>query len=460
VKPPRHLLLSIFVLSAAAEGRVTEFMLDNGLKVLVKEDHRAPIVVSQVWYRVGASYEHDGITGISHALEHMMFKGTDRYPAGEFSRIIAENGGTENAFTGLDYTAYFQSLEKSRLEVSFELEADRMRNLALPEEEFAKEIEVVKEERRLRTEDQQEAFAYEVVMATAFQTGPYRQPVIGWMADLETLTAARLREWYRRWYAPDNAVLVVAGDVQPESVHALAQKHFGSLEAERVPPPPARLEVAQAGIKRVTVKRPAEVPYLIMAWKVPVLNMLPAEGIEPWEPYALEVLAGILDGGASARFATRLVRGSETAAAVSASYDFNARLESLFMVDGTPGQGTDVAGLEAAVREQIEGLRNELADPQELDRVKAQVVSADVYQRDSVFFQAMILGMLETVGLPWTVADEYVERVQAVTAEQVRTVARKYLIDDRLTVGELVPLPMDPAAQPRRAAPEDHGHVR
>ncbi|MDE0284102.1 MAG: pitrilysin family protein, partial [Gammaproteobacteria bacterium] len=278
------------------QAEVHEYNLENGLKLLVKEDRRAPVVVSQIWYRIGSSYEHDGITGISHALEHMMFQGTKKYPGGEFSRIIAENGGNENAFTGKDYTAYFQTLEKSRMEVSFRLEADRMRNLLLSEQEFEKEIEVVKEERRLRTEDNPVAYLYETALATAFQTSPYRHPIIGWMADLDAMRIGDLRVWYDRWYAPNNAILVVAGDVDHEAVYSLAQKHFGPVKAR--PPAAARAlpELPQQGIKHVTVKRPAELPHLLMAYKTPVLRA-GAEAPASWEPYALEVLAGVLDGG-------------------------------------------------------------------------------------------------------------------------------------------------------------------
>jgi len=449
------------LLAPGVHAAVSEFTLGNGLKVLVKEDRRAPVVVTQVWYKVGSSYEYDGITGISHALEHMMFKGTDKHPAGQFSRIISANGGSENAFTGADYTAYFQTLEKSRLEVSMELEADRMRNLTLPPEEFEKEIKVVQEERRWRTDDEPQAYAQEVAMATAFQTSPYRQPIIGWMADLEQMKVGELQTWYRRWYAPNNAVLVVVGDVRPEAVRALAEKHFGALKPEDVAAPQPRPEVEQAGLKRVTVQRPAELPYLIMGWKVPVLNDARAAdgGVHEWEPYALDVLGGILDGGSSARFASRLVRGSEVAAAISADYSLGSRLGTLFTVDGTPAQGHDIASLEAAVRAQIEDLKQKLVEASELERVKAQVVSRDVYQRDSVFYQAMILGVLETVGLPWQLTEEYVERIKAVTAEQVREVAQRYFNDDRLTVAVLDPLPIDPE-RPPRSAPGDMGHVR
>lgn len=454
------LVLVLALATLAAHADVTEFTLGNGLKVLVKEDHRAPVVVTQVWYKVGSSYEHDGLTGISHALEHMMFKGTEKHPAGEFSRIIAANGGSENAFTGSDYTAYFQTLEKSRLEVSLELEADRMRNLTLPPAEFDKEINVVKEERRWRTEDEPQAYAFEVAQATAFQTSPYRHPIIGWMADLDAMKDAELQQWYRRWYAPNNAVLVVVGDVRPDAVRALAEKYFGPLQPEDVAPPQPRPEIPQAGLKRVTVKRPAELPYLIMAWKTPVLNSArePDSGVAGWEPYALDVLAGILDGGSSARFATKLVRGQEVAADIGAEYQLAARLDNLFTIDGTPSQGHDIAALEAAVRAQLEELKQNLVEPAELERVKAQVVSHDVYQKDSVFYQALVLGIFEAVGLPWQLSEEYVDRVKAVTAEQVREVARRYFDDEGLTVAVLDPQPIDPNRPPH--GPEDMGHVR
>ncbi len=443
------LLGLILIVPSLANAKVTEYQLENGLKLLVKEDHRAPIVVTQVWYKVGGSYEHDGITGISHALEHMMFKGTEKYPNGEFSRIISENGGSDNAFTGPDYTAYFQTLEKSRLEISFKLEADRMRFLTLPKEEFAKEIEVVKEERRWRTEDKPQSYAYEVAMATAYQTSPYRYPVIGWMQDLDNMTIEDLSAWYQKWYAPNNATLVIAGDVNPDEVFALAKKYFGPLPKGEPISVKSLDEVDQKGEKRVTVKRPAELPYLMMAFKTPVVKPgSEKQENHDWEPYALEVLAGILDGGSSARIASRLVRGSEIAAGASAGYRMVSRLDNLFIMSGTPSKGKTVEELETALRNEIKDLQDNPVTKEELQRVKAQVISSDVYEKDSVFYQAMILGTLETVGLSWRLADVYVDSIKTVTAEQVMAVAKKYLVDDRLTVAELDPQPMD--GQPRR----------
>ena len=447
------------LLSFSSLAAVHEYQLNNGLKILVKQDHRAPVVVSQVWYKVGGSYEYDGITGISHALEHMMFKGTEKYSAGEFSRIISENGGRDNAFTGPDYTAYFQTLENSQLKISFMLESDRMRNLILPPEEFKKEIEVVKEERRWRTEDNPESYVYEVAMATAYQTSPYRFPVIGWMHDLDKMAIEDLSDWYQKWYAPNNATLVVAGDVKPDEVYALAKKYFGPLPKGDPIIVDDHVEVEQRGMKRVKVKRPAELPYLMMGYKVPSekADNINSQTDYDREPYALEVLAGILSGGNAARFSSRLVRGTEVAANASSSYRMASRLDSMFLLSGTPSVGKSVKDLELAFRKEIIDLQSNLVTEEELQRVKAQVVSSDVYEKDSVFYQAMIVGILETIGLPYQLADSYVERVNAITAEQVQAVAKKYFIDDRLTVAELEPLPMD--NKPRRRPAGDSGRV-
>ncbi len=428
--------------AAGDAGPVHERTLANGLKVIVKEDHRAPVVVSQVWYKVGASYEHDGITGISHVLEHMMFKGTPKHPAGEFSRIIADNGGRENAFTAYDYTAYFQQLEKSRLPISFELESDRMRNLSLPPQEFAKELKVVMEERHLRTDDNPQALTYEQFNAAAFQLSPYHNPVIGWMDDLKYITVDDLRKWYQTWYAPNNATLVVVGDVLPQQVFEEAEQWFGPLKPSVITPPKPRIEPEQIGERRIVVKAPAELPYLVMGYKVPVLKTAK----ESWKPYALEVLAAVLDGGDSARFARELVRGQQIAAGVSAGYDLTARLDDVFSFSGTPARGHTVKELEQAIHAQIERLKREPVSAAELARIKAQVTAAKVYEQDSVFYQAMQIGMAETVGLGWRVIDEYPQHIAAVTPEQVMAVAREYFTDDHLTVAVLDPQPRDPNA--------------
>ncbi|MFU8788808.1 MAG: M16 family metallopeptidase [Methylobacter sp.] len=435
-------LLWLPIFASQAATNVSEHVLGNGLKVLVKEDHRSPVAVSQVWYKVGSSYEPGGITGISHMLEHMMFKGTDKHPAGEFSRIIAENGGDENAFTGTDYTAYFQTMEASRLEVSFELEADRMRNLHLLAEELKKELEVVTEERRMRTDDNPQAKMQEHFMAMAYTNSPYKNPVIGWPSDIANYTVEDLQAWYQRWYAPNNATLVVAGDVEPKAVFALAEKYFSPLKPSDIKAVKPQDEVEQLGVRRMTVKLPAKLPYLLMGYKVPVLKTAEHE----WEAYALEVLAGVLDGGSSARLSSGLVRGKQLAVAAGAGYGLASRLPGLFTLDATPAAGKTVWDLETALKNEITDLQIKLVDKDELQRIKAQVLAAAVYERDSNFYQAMQLGMLETVGLGWQKADDYVSKVSQVTAEQVREVARKYLVEDKLSVAYLQPLPINEGA--------------
>jgi zinc protease len=436
-----YIIIFSLLSNLALAGGVYETTLDNGLRLIVKEDHRAPIVVSQVWYRIGGSYEQEGKTGISHFLEHLMFKGTTKYPAGEFSKIMTINGASENAFTGRDFTAYFQTLEKSRLSLSFEMEADRMSNLVWDEENFAKEKQVVMEERRTRVEDNPISLMYEHFQATAFQTSPYQHPLIGWMNDIKNFTLADLQNWYQRWYAPNNAIVVVVGDVEPQAVVKLAQRYFGALKPRSITPPVDRVEIEQLGIKRITVKKTAKLPYLAMGYKVPALATLPEES--RWQAYALEVLTSILDGGNSARFPKYLVRGEEVATTAGASYNMTSRLSDLLIFSGIPSQQHSIADLEAAIRAQIAALKTDLVEPAELQRVKNQLRAAKVYELDSQFYQGMQIGMLTTVGLEWQILDRYLDNIKAVTAEQIQTVARRYLIDDHLTIAVLEPLPFN-----------------
>lgn len=442
------LLLWLPIAAGNAAVQVAEKILANGLKVLVKEDHRSPVVVSQVWYKVGSSYEPGGITGISHMLEHMMFKGTDKHPAGEFSRIIAENGGDENAFTGQDYTAYFQTMEASRLAVSFELEADRMRNLHLLADELKKELQVVTEERRMRTDDNPQAKMSEHFNAMAYANSPYKNPVIGWPADIASYTVDDLQAWYQRWYAPNNATVVVVGDVDSKAVFALAEYYFGGLKTSDIKPLKPQTEIEQLGVRKMTVKAPAKLPSVVMGYKVPSLKT----AAHDWEAYALEVLAGVLDGGSSARLSKELVRGKQIAVAASAGYGLTSRLSDLFELEATPAEGKTVFELESALKDQVSRLQRQLVSAEELQRIKAQVLASAVYERDSDFYQAMQLGMLETVGLGWQKADDYVKKVNQVTAEQVREVARKYLLEDHLSVAYLDPQPINGQAAHNKGA--------
>lgn len=434
------------LLSAVAQANITEFKLKNGLKIIVQEDHRSPVVVTQVWYRAGSIDEVNGKTGVAHVLEHMMFKGTKAVKAGQFSRLIAAAGGKENAFTSTDYTCYFQQLEKSHLPLSFKLEADRMANLQLTKVDFDKEIKVVMEERRWRTDDKPQSQVYEAFQGAVYTAHPYARPVIGYMNDLENMTFEDAREWYDDWYAPNNATLVVVGDVKAEDVHKLAQQYFGKLKSKVLPVRKPQVEPLQMGERRVVVKAPAKLPYLLMGYHVPAL----VDTDKDWEPYALEVLAGVLSGNPAARLNQQLVRDTQLAIDVSAGYDILSRGKlSLFQLDGTPSEGKTVAELEQALIKQVEQVKTSGVTAAELDRVKAGVIAADVYKRDSMFYQGMQLGTIETIGFSWKILDDYPAKLRAVTPEQVQAVAIKYLRADNLTIATLDPQPMDPNAKPQ-----------
>ena len=438
-------LALICIGTPASAATVAQRTLPNGMTIIVKEDHRSPVAVSMVWYRAGSMDEVSGTTGVAHMLEHMMFKGTKKVPVGEFSRTIARAGGRENAFTSRDYTAYYQQLHKSKLPVALELEADRMTNLSFAEEEFTKESKVVMEERRSRTDDNPHSQLQEQLMATIYISHPYRSPVVGWMNDLQNMQLADARGWYEKWYAPNNATLVVAGDVKAEEVFALAEKLFGPIPAHMMPERKIHIEPRQFGIKRITVKAPAELPYLVMAYHAPVLRDVEKD----WEPYALFVLNGILDGNDASRLNRELVRKSRVANSANSSYDLINRGPALFFLDGVPAEGKTVTDVEAALREQIRLLVEQGVSDDELQRVKAQVTASQVYARDSVYYQAMRIGMLQTIGLPFDSSDRQVKKLQEVTADQVREVARKYLVDDNLTVAVLDPQPLPGGKRPR-----------
>jgi zinc protease len=442
------MLLSSFFLSQASladddKNQVHEFELDNGLKVLVKQDKRAPVAVIQVWYKIGTSYEHEGITGLSHALEHMMFKGTKKHESGEFEKMVSAIGARNNAFTSQDYTAYYEVLASDKLEQAIEIEADRMRNLVFDREEFKKEIEVVKEERRWRTDDKPSSLTREQFNAIAFLNSPYRAPVIGWMVDLEGMKVEDAIAWYKKWYTPNNATLVVVGDVEPDKVFAMAKKYFSVYASNDLPEVKARTEVEQKGIRNIVLKLPAKLANLRMGFKTPGMISAKKGKVPMWEPYALEVLANILDGGDSARFAKNLVRGKEVAASAGSGYYGYGRLDNLLIITGTPAKGVETPILKKALLDEVEILKTELVSESELKRVKAQVIAGEVFERDSIEHMATLLGSLESVGLGHKYMDQYVPGVLAVTAEQIQEVAKKYLIENHLTVAELIPQPLN-----------------
>ena len=432
----------------AAQPITNEFKLDNGLKIIVREDHRAPVVVVQVWYLTGGMDEFNGTSGVAHVLEHMMFKGTNDVPAGQFSKTISANAGKDNAFTNRDYTTYFEQLRNDKLELALKLEADRMVNLNITDEEFAKEIRVVMEERRLRTEDKAHSIVYEQLLANVYNAHPYGRPVIGFMNDLENMKAADARAWYKTWYAPNNATLVIAGDVDSNAVLTLAQQYFGPLKAQTLPERKPQTEPEQLGIKRIIVKAAAQLPYLAMAYHAPVLR----DAAKDWEPYALQILVGILDGNESARLNKQLVRDSRIASQAGAGYDAIERGPGMLLIDGTPSDGKTVAELETALREQLDKIKSEGVTQEELQRVKSQIIAGQVFGLDSMFGQAMQIGRTENAGFSWRDLDVMLEKLKTVTADQVKQVAEKYIHDDHLTVAVLDPQPVD-RVKPREALP-------
>lgn len=427
--------LGLLILPAQA-AEVSHFQLENGLTILVKEDHRAPVVTSQVWYKVGASDEPEGWTGIAHMFEHMMFKGSKHLKPGEMSKIIARLGGSENAFTGQDYTAYFQTIEKSHLKRMFELEAERMGYLKLDDHEFQKERQVVSEERRMRVEDQPTSRALERFNALAYTINPYRRPVIGWQQDIDAYSIEALKKWYHQHYAPNNATLVVVGDVDPQAVFKMAKVTFGKLAKRHIVARVAVNDIAPVGEKTLTMEDArTKVPTLLMGYAVP--SWLSAS--DKQEAYALEVLANILDGGNSARFSKDLVRGQQKLASVSVDYDLNARLSTQFMISAIPADGVSLSDAQAAIQANLVQLIKDGIDASELERVKAQVESAYVFGQDSMFYQAMQLGQAATVGMPIEEVTAYPDRIRSVTAEQVLAAAQKWLGLSRLTVAHLLP---------------------
>ena len=452
----KRLLSSLFLLwlalaiPAQAQPRAEKFTLANGMTLIVQPDRRAPTAVHMVWLRVGSMDEVDGTSGVAHVLEHMLFKGTKTLKAGEFSRRVAALGGRENAFTSTDYTGYFQQIPASRLEDVMKLEADRFANNRWVDAEFKKEIEVVKEERRLRTEDDPRALVYEALGATAFTASPYRRPIIGWMDDLEHMTPDDARDFYRKWYVPANAVVVVVGDVDVARVRRLAEKHYGRIPARAVPARKPRTEPPQAGLRRVQVKAPAEQAYVALAFKVPGLRALDSADPAHDDALALTVLAAVLDGYSGARLERALTQGPDRLADSASAYNgLLGRGPQLFYLDAVPAPGKTVAQVEAALRAQVARIAREGISAAELERVKTQWVAGEVYKRDSLFFQARELGIHWVLGLPLDTNDQLLARLRGISAEQVQAVAARYFGDDQLTVAELLPQPPDPN-RPRR----------
>ncbi len=437
---------------------VQQFSLQNGMTLIVKPDHRSPTAVNMLWVRVGSMDEVDGTTGVAHLLEHLMFKGTPTVPEGEFSRQVAALGGTENAFTTKDYTGFYQQIPASRLPDMMRLEADRFANNQWSDSVFAKELEVVKEERRLRTEDEPLARLDEVLDATVYLANPYRRPVVGWMSDLEAVTAQDARDFYQRWYTPANAAVVVAGDVDVAQVFAWAEQTYGSVAPRPLPPRKPRTEPPQLGMRRLVFKAPAEQAYVALAFKVPGLSAAAYAPITTdttldgadTDALALTVLAAVLSGYDGARLERALTQSQNPVAdSAGAQYGLAGRGPQLFTLSGIPGHGKTSAQVEQALRAEMARLARTGVSEAELRRVKVQWIAGEVYKRDSVFDQANALGAAWINGFAPDGEAHLIARLRRVTALQVQAVAARYFGDDALTVATLLPQPVDKSRQPR-----------
>ncbi len=436
--------LVFFVTSPAFAGEPHEFILSNGMKVLLVEVPKAPVATVQVWYKVGSRNEVMGRAGLSHMLEHMMFKGTGKYPKGEFSRLIRKNGGTDNAFTSQDFTAYFENLAADRVDLALELEADRMQGLVLDRPELTTEREVVKEERRLRTEDDPQGALVEALFAQAYFSHPYHWPVIGWFGDLEAMTLDDLQRHYDTYYSPNNATLVVVGDINADRLLPTIKQLFEPIPRGPEPKSITTMEPEQKGERRFLLKREAQVPFVMIGYRVP--------NFTSEDSYALDILDSILSHGKSARLYQSLVYEQKSALAVGSEYSLLQADPGLFYFYALVSPGQKPESVEDALHQEIKRLQTDLPTEQELQRAKNQVEATHVFEQDSNFRHAMLLGQAESVGAGWRKIDQFVEQIRAVTPKDIQRVARQYLTEDNRTVGTLIPLPPKQPETPSTAA--------
>ncbi|MDN3398997.1 pitrilysin family protein [Psychrobacter sp. APC 3426] len=414
-----------------------EYQLENGLKIVIKEDHRAPVVMTQVWYRVGSADEPLDKGGISHLLEHMMFKGTSHVSSEDYERLIAKFGGVNNAFTSYDYTGYYELFPANRFHLALELEADRMKNLVFNENEFVKEHQVVMEERRQRTDDNPLAKAYESFRLLALPDSPKGESVIGPMDELESITLPDLKDWYKTWYAPNNATVVIVGDVKPQEVLAQVKRYFGDLKPSDLPTRPAVKQKGFRGYQQVDSEQAVQVPVLLMGYNVP--SLVTAGKDDEKQAYALSLAQDVLDGGLSARLESRLIREQGLLTTVGTSYDLLDRGDGLFLIQATPREGVSLAQAQQAIITEIEKLKTDPIAADEIDRAKTNTVTGLVYAQDSMEGQARMIGSLQSIGLDDRLLAELPTKLDNVTVKDIQAASKKHLVKDNLTSMHIVP---------------------
>lgn len=423
------LFILIFPLMGHCE--ITEETLKNGLKIIIIEDHSSPIATFQVWYKVGSIDEPEYKSGISHLLEHLMFRGSKKYPGNVFSKIVQSNGGVDNAFTTKDYTVYFQKLAPSKLNISIDLESDRMANLLLQKEDFELEKKIVLEERRQRYEDSPENLIVEEVIGVAFKSHPYRRPIIGWTEDIQSINFEDIKEHYKKFYCPDNAFIIVAGDIKKEDIIDQIRESF-----ERIPSCENRkekkqlYETKQYGERKIILKRQTHLPMLVMAYKVPAYPNK--------DSLSLEILSTILGEGKSSRLYRKLVNEKGLVVDVGTSNSPISRDGFLFFIVASVKDRAKVDEVEKIIREEVEKLKSELSSEREIEKAKNQVEASFLFSQDSVFGHALILGKFEILG-NWEMMQEYREDIIKISKQDIQEVAKKYFNEDRLTVGVLLP---------------------
>ena len=429
------LTASISHAEVLAANNTFETTLNNGLKIIIREDHRSPMVMTQIWYKVGSSDESGNTLGISHVLEHMMFKGTAKVPNDEFTRLSRIYGGSVNAATFTNYTNYYQLYPKTYFPLALELEADRMSNLLLRQQDFEPEIKVVMEERRQRTDDNPRALAFERFKWIAYPTSHYRQPIIGHMKNLQSSQLQDVQAWYKKWYRPNNAILVIVGDVDHQAALLQVQKYFGDIPKAPTPPRNNVLEFEQLGYRHMELSAAVQVPNLYMAWNVGSL----ATAKNPQDAFTLTIIKQLLDSGITSRLEQRLVRNNKILSSVSVSYDPYQRGDSLFSISALPAAGVALSEAQAAIQNEVVMLKQDLINSSEIERVVTQFVANWIYSQDDLAEQARTIGNLEVNGFSHRLIDVLPQHLQAITTQDLQRVAQSYFNKDRLSTLYLLP---------------------
>ena len=418
-----------------AGSKVADYKLPNGLELVVIPDHRAPVVTHMIWYKVGAADEVAGHSGLAHFLEHLMFKGTAKHPAGQFSEVVARLGGQENAFTTSDYTGYFQRVPSGDLKTVMAFEADRMTGLQLTDDVVLPEREVILEEQNQRIGNNPRARLSEQINAALYLNSPYGRPVIGWRHEMEKLTRDDAIGFYRRYYGPNNAVVVIAGDVTPEAALKLAEDTYGKVAPHAAIPPRERpQEPKPIAARSLTLADPrVEMPILQRNYLVPSFHTA-----KPGQSQALEVLAHILGSGSNSRLYQALVVNGKVAVAVGAWYESAALDDSKFGVYGSPKDGVTLPQLETAIDKVIAEVADKGVTAEELARTKTRLIADAVYAQDSQASMARWYGSSLTTGATVRDVEEWPDRIRKVTAEEVQAAARQWLDKRRSVTGYLI----------------------